>query len=281
MKKSIYSSKSSVCYLLGLIYYTGFSEKTVFCLKNEYLGSSFLVPGTKFFAKVLCDLFLKDLWTFLREKRKTLCSPVMARVMELLLDHRCNWRIWPLSRALQLGLEAAFAEGTGWSRATQILLLQEPLVLPAPWWRWGTWCGRWLLLQNILLCAVLHIWVCRNAAAVTIAGEAGLGAAGPGGALVLWETSQEVVGAVCCWCGWMLCNTRYITDRFCTMLSHILVDKWRGQLCEHQIHPIIWDWLNLSLLEAAVFITAIVLLCCYFALEEYLGMFWHSVHIHA
>lgn len=191
MKKSIYSSKSSVCYLLGLIYYTGFSEKTVFCLKNEYLGSSFLVPGIKFFAKVLCDLFLKDLWTFLREKRKTLCSPVMARVMELLLDHRCNWRIWPLSRALQLGLEAAFAEGTGWSRATQILLLQEPLVLPAPWWRWGTWCGRWLLLQNILLCAVLHIWVCRNAAAVTIAREAGLGAAGPGGALVLWGCGKH------------------------------------------------------------------------------------------
>lgn len=41
-------------------------------------------------------------------------------------------------------------------------------------------------------------------------------------------------------------------------------------------YSIIWDWLNLSLLEAAVFITVIVLLCCYFTLEEYSGRFWRS-----
>lgn len=46
--------------------------------------------------------------------------------------------------------------------------------------------------------------------------------------------------------------------------------KWRGHHCEHHTHPIIRDWLNLSLLEAAVFITVIVLLCC-FAAEECLG----------
>lgn len=42
MKKSIYSSRSSVCYLPGLIYYTGISEKTGFCLKNK---SVLAAPG--------------------------------------------------------------------------------------------------------------------------------------------------------------------------------------------------------------------------------------------
>lgn len=59
MKKSIYSSKSSVCYLLGLIYYTGISEKTVFCLENEYLGSSLLMPGIKFLQRYCVIYFLK------------------------------------------------------------------------------------------------------------------------------------------------------------------------------------------------------------------------------
>lgn len=37
----------------------------------------------------------------------------------------------------------------------------------------------WLLLQNFLLFAVLCVWVRRSAAAASVAGKTGLGAAGP------------------------------------------------------------------------------------------------------
>lgn len=90
------------------------------------------------------------------------------------------------------------------------------------------------------------------------------------GAFVLWrvlETSQEVaepfsVGVVGCWAIPGVSGIGFA--------QRCLVFWWiSGEHCEHQTHPVIWDWLNLSLLEAAVFITVIVLLCCYFALEEY------------
>lgn len=87
---------------------------------------------------------------------------------------------------------------------------------------------------------------------------------------MLWrvlETSQEVaepfcVGAVGCWAIPGVLGIGFA--------QRCLVFWWiSGEHCEHQTHPVIWDWLNLSLLEAAVFITVIVLLCCYFASEEY------------
>lgn len=92
MKKSIYSSKSSVCYLLGLIYYTGISEKAVFCLKNEYLGSSLLMPGIKLLQRYHVIYFLKICGTFFgggKRGRKILCSPVKVRVAEMLVDRGC------------------------------------------------------------------------------------------------------------------------------------------------------------------------------------------------